>query len=268
MSQPEPALEQILLVEDLALHRRVIPVRLGILGRNVSAVANASDAEAFLADHHPDLILMDVILPGKDGFTLCREIKADPARRDSAVMILSDLKGDAFERSLEADADDYLPKSMDDAVLRIRVRLLLQLQSLRKKTGKRMNAEPCSILLVTPSPALRGQLAVQTSQDGHTLRAVASLDELDRLTSDDQILIIDMTRDPSGLHEALMGLRMDPATQNISVMLLCEKVAFPLLPAIESMVDDVLWKPINGRVARFRLNYLAELAQQCRVAGR
>lgn len=267
MPPVEPESAQILLVEDLALHRRVIPVRLGVLGRSLHAVPLAADAEAYLAENHPDLILMDVVLPGKDGFALSRQLKADPRFQDIAIMILSDLKGDAFERSLDAGADDYLPKSMDDVVLRIRTRLQLQLQAQRRQSARRFdNPDPCSIVLVTPSPALRGQLAVQTAQDGHSLRMLPSVENLDELRPEDQILIIDMTRDPTGLHEALMGLRMDPATQNLPIMLLCEKIAFPLLPAIESMVDDVLWKPLNGRVARFRLKYLAELAQHCRQA--
>jgi CheY-like chemotaxis protein len=264
----ESAPSRILLVEDLALHRRVIPVRLGVLGRELSSVANAADAESRMREALPDLVLLDVILPGKDGFTFCREIKADPTLADVAVMVLSDLKGEAFERSLEAGADDYLPKSMDDVVLRIRTRLHLNLREHRRRLGRNRSTVdplPSSILLITPSPVLKSQLEAQASQDGHSIRTIKGLEDLDQLASTDEILIIDMTRDPSGLHEALMTLRMNPETQNIAVLLLCEKIAFPLLPAIENMVDDVLWKPLNAKVTRFRLRYLKELAHLIRA---
>jgi len=253
---------RILLVEDLAIHRRVIPVRLGTLGREVAAVANAAEAEAYLAKARPDLILLDVILPGKDGFVFCRERKADPETSGISVMILSDLKGEAFERSLEAGADDHLSKHIDDVVLRIRTRLHLNLQEQRRRTGRLSpDGEGVSILMVTPSPTLKGQLEAQAAQDGHRVRTVKGLEDLDQLQAGDQVLIIDIARDPAGLPEALVSLRTNPETASLAVLILCEKVEFPLLPAIETMVDDVMWKPLKAQATRFRLKHLAELAK-------
>jgi len=249
---------RILLVEDLAIHRRLIPVRLGAMGREVLAVPDAAAAEAYLAHSTPDLILLDVVLPGKDGFTLCRELKANPRTAGIPIMILSDLTSDVFARSLEAGADDQLSKRIDDAVLRIRVRMHLNLRAQRKAERTQ---EPVSILMSTPSASLRGQLEAQALQDGHQIRFVKDLEGLDQLNAQDRILIIDMARDFDGLPEALISLRTQPETQDLAVLLICEKVEFPLLQSIEIMVDDVLWKPLKAQATRFRLRHLAELAQ-------
>jgi len=253
--QGEPG--RILLVEDLAIHRRLIPVRLGALGRDVVAVPHTMAAEEYMAGATPDLILLDVVLPGKDGFTYCRELKADPKRAHIPIIILSDLTSDVFTRALEAGADDHLSKRIDDAVLRIRVRMHLNLHSQRK--GGRVK-EPVSILMVSPSTALRGQLEAQALQDGHQIRFVKDLEGLDQLNAKDRILILDMARDFDGLPEALISVRTNPETQDLAVLLLCEKVEFPLLQSIELMVDDVLWKPLKAPATRFRLKHLAELA--------
>lgn len=262
MSEIHAGTGRILLVEDLAIHRRMIPVRLGALGREVLAVPNAAAAEAHLAHSIPDLILLDVVLPGKDGFTFCRELKADPRTAGISVMILSDLTSDVFARALEAGADDQLSKRIDDAVLRIRVRMHLNLQAQRKAER---SLEPVSILMVSPSTSLRGQLEAQALQDGHQIRFVKDLDGLDQLNALDRILIIDIARDFDGLSEALISLRTQPATQDLAVLLICEKVEFPLLQSIEMMVDDLLWKPLKAQATRFRLRHLAELAQLNRI---
>jgi two-component system, chemotaxis family, response regulator PixH len=266
MTEIVPVQPRILLVEDLAIHRRVIPVRLGTLGREVVARPNTVEAEYYLTESRPDLILLDVILPGKDGFTFCRERKADPKTSGISIMILSDLKGDAFERSLEAGADDHLSKQIDDVVLRIRTRLHLNIQEQRRRSGRLgAGGSGVSILMVTPNPTLKAQLEAQATQDGHRLRIVKSLEELDQLNSADQVLIIDTARDFTGLPEALVSVRTNPETSDLAVLVLCEKIEFPLLQSIETMVDDVLWKPLKAQATRFRLKHLAELAKLMQV---
>ncbi len=267
MTEPTPARLRILLVEDLPLHRKIIPLRLGPLGRELAAVASADDAAGFLAHHVPDLILLDVIMPRKDGFTFCRELKADLRTRFVSVVMLTDLKSDAHDRSIEAGADDYLPKRVDDAVLRIRVRLHLLLQQLRiQQGGHEISERPLCITLLATSPSLQQQLPAQFALDGHATRILRSWEDLITLTDlQDDLLVVDASIDPEGLQEALATLRADPATAHIPVVLLCERLELTLLPDLENMVDDVLWKPLNARVTRFRIKLLQELSLRSRT---
>lgn len=254
---------RILLVDDLALFRRLLPVRLGALGRDVESVPNVEEARNYLARRRPDLILLDVIMPGVDGFVFCRELKADPRTRDIPVIMLTDLKANAHDRSLEAGADDYMPKRIDDAVMRIRVQLHMQLVELRKKTGEQVQGGAASILLATSSSILQAQLPAQFGQEGHSTRVVENASEVaSSVLPKDRLLVLDMDLGMDEMHQILAELRMDPTTAGLPILLLCGKEQLEDLTAIEFMVDDVLWKPLNAGVNRHRLRYLLELGRR------
>jgi two-component system cell cycle response regulator len=257
-------LGRILLVDDLALFRRLLPVRLGALGREVESVPNVEEARNYLARRHPELILLDVVMPGVDGFVFCRELKADARTRDIPVIMLTDLKANAHDRSLEAGADDYMPKRIDDAVMRVRVQLHMHLMELRRKANGAPSPEsPASILLATSSSVLQAQLPAQFAQDGHSTRVVGNASEIvAAVIPQDRLLVMDMDLGLDEMHEVLAELRMDPATAGLPVLLLCGKEQLEDLTAIEFMVDDVLWKPLNAQVNRHRLRYLLELGRR------
>lgn len=72
-----------------------------------------------LDGHEPDLVILDVNLPGKDGFELCRLIRETPRHRHLPVMFLTVLRDDeSFVKSLNAEADAYLNKPFDPAELK------------------------------------------------------------------------------------------------------------------------------------------------------
>jgi DNA-binding response OmpR family regulator len=255
---------RILLVDDLSLFRRMLPARLGSMGAWVESAANVDEARAYLARFRPDLILLDVVMPGVDGFAYCRELKADPKLRDIPVVMLTDLTTNARDRSLEAGADDYMPKRIDDSVMRIRVSLHLNLADLRRKApGSTFAPEPARIVLASASPGLKAQLPAQFSQDGHLTRIVEGLDGLAAaIQPDDRLLVIDLELGIDAIHPALGELRMDPATARLPVLVLGTREQFAQLRDIEAMVDDVLWKPLNAQVNRQRLVSLLELGHR------
>lgn len=256
--------DRILLVDDLALVRRTVPARLGSLGAKVSGVANVAEAVEWLAKHEPILILLDVVLPGKDGFTFCRELKQDPRFRDIPVIILTDVVGNVFERSLEAGADDYLPKRISDAFMRIRVNLHLHLAELRQHPFPGQPGEAkAKVLLASRSALLQSQLRSQLAADGHELDVAESLDGvLPRLTGEENLLILDRALDPDGIHDLLTELRMDPDASSLPVLLLCDKEDVEQLAALEFMLDDVLVKPLTAPLTRQRLKLLLEMGSR------
>jgi two-component system alkaline phosphatase synthesis response regulator PhoP len=80
----------------------------------------------------PDAIILDIMMPGKDGFATCKELKGDPICKDIPVIILtavSDHFGDSrYTKSmgLDLDAEDYIDKPIDPGVLLARLRKLLK----------------------------------------------------------------------------------------------------------------------------------------------
>lgn len=265
---PRKPEDRILLVDDLALVRRTVPARLGSLGREVSCVVNVSEAKEWLEKHEAALILLDVVLPGQDGFSFCRELKADPRHSRIPVIMFTDVGGNIFDRSLEAGADDYLPKRINDAFLRIRVRLHFHLFELRREQGDAPAPEgPASILLATHSSLLQAQLPAQLAQDGHDVRLADRLDEVvPMLTGRENLLILDMAIEPEGIHDFLAQLRMDPGSADLPVLLLCDKDDVEDLISLEFMLDDVLVKPLTAQTNRQRMQLLLEMGHRIQGA--
>ena len=106
--------ERILVVDDNAVNLKLTRVLLLGEGYDVRTAADAEEALATVATFVPDLILMDIQLPGMDGLTLTRRLKADPTTKSSIVLGLTAyaMKGDE-ERVLAAGCDGYVPKPID-----------------------------------------------------------------------------------------------------------------------------------------------------------
>jgi two-component system, cell cycle response regulator len=254
---------RILLVDDLALTRRMVPARLGSLGRLVASVPSVTEAKLWLAQRLPDLILLDIVMPGMDGLTFCRELKMDARTRHIPVIILTDLARQAHERSLEAGADDYMPKRVNDALMRIRVKLHLQLTDLRRAASLATPIRKASILVATPAPGIATQLSAQFSVLGHQAHVASTADEiLSALRSEDRLLILDEEFGTEAVGAILRAIRMEHDMAGIPIVFLVKKDDMDQLTAIEFMVDDVLWKPLNAPITRHRLSILLELASR------
>jgi CheY-like chemotaxis protein len=109
---------EILIVDDNPLHLKLVRVLLAGEGYTVHTAVDAEQTLQLLKQLTPDLILMDVQLPGTEGLELTRRIKADPARRDIVILALTAyaMKGDN-ERARAAGADGYLVKPVDTRTL-------------------------------------------------------------------------------------------------------------------------------------------------------
>jgi len=106
--------EPILIVDDNPINLKLARVLLTGEGYQVRTATDAEEALEVLQQFKPRLILMDIQLPGMDGLTLTRRLKADPATKDAIILGLTAyaMKGDE-ERVLEAGCDGYVPKPID-----------------------------------------------------------------------------------------------------------------------------------------------------------
>lgn len=119
--------ETILVVEDERDIQHMVLYNLRKHGYKVTGVASSEEAKAHLQNAAPDLILLDVMLPGQDGLSFCRELKNDRQRRDIPVIIVT-AKGDEAEvvAGLDLGADDYVTKPFSPKVLVARVQAVLR----------------------------------------------------------------------------------------------------------------------------------------------
>lgn len=110
--------ERILIVDDNPTNLKLVRYLMQANDYQVTTAADAEGALASIAAARPDVILMDVQLPGVDGLELTRRLKADPATRDIVIIAVTAyaMRGDQ-EKALAAGCDDYVTKPIDTRAL-------------------------------------------------------------------------------------------------------------------------------------------------------
>src|SRR3989440_4616217 len=122
-------LPRILVVDDNPNTMNLMQDLLSSRGYDVVAVPDASQAEAEIFQRPPDLVLSDVIMPGKSGYELCRELKENPATRLIPFVLITGLaEREDRVRGIEAGADDFLNKPIFPEELFARVKSLLKIK--------------------------------------------------------------------------------------------------------------------------------------------
>jgi len=121
---------RVLIVDDERRNTELLKVMLTPEGYVLLTASCGEDALALLADQQPDLILLDVMMPGMDGYQVATKIKQNPATNNIPVIMLTALDDrNAKMLGLNAGAEDFLTKPVDRAELCVRVRNLLRLKA-------------------------------------------------------------------------------------------------------------------------------------------
>jgi two-component system cell cycle response regulator len=128
----------ILIVDDEPLGRDTLEALLIAHGYNLAFASSGPEALAKAAELTPDLVLLDVMMPGMDGFEVCRRLRADPLLNEVPVMMVTALDDrDSRLQGIEAGADDFVTKPFDPAELRARVRTVTRLNRYRRLLAER-----------------------------------------------------------------------------------------------------------------------------------
>ena len=120
----------ILIVDDEAKNIKLLKGMLASGNYDLYGAANGKEALKMVTDISPSLILLDVMMPGIDGFEVCRRLKQDEKTRMIPVVMVTVLtEREHHVRAMEAGADDFLSKPVDQTELLVRVKSLLRIKS-------------------------------------------------------------------------------------------------------------------------------------------
>lgn len=128
---------RILVVDDDLRLRDLLKRYLGEQGFNVDTIPDGSGLDRALARNRYDLMVLDVMLPGEDGFAICRKLRASPGEYSDLPIIMLTAKGDDVDRivGLEMGADDYLPKPFNPRELVARIQAVLRRRPAQSMPG-------------------------------------------------------------------------------------------------------------------------------------
>ncbi|MBM3485376.1 MAG: PleD family two-component system response regulator [Alphaproteobacteria bacterium] len=255
---------RVLVVDDIAANVRLLEAKLLIEYYDVITANDGPTALALVAERSPDIVLLDVMMPGMDGFDVCRRIKADPATAHVPVVMVTALS-EVSDRvqGLEAGADDFLTQPVNDIALFARIKSLVRLKRAtdewraRETTMLRfaeagddridVNA-PGRIVLAQDENRWSGRILETLAKHGHELIHVSSSTAAlaEARKSDPHLVLVD---DRVGGEDALRlcsQIRSNEETRHIPILLMIDQGNDrTLVTALELGVNDYLPKPVD-----------------------
>ena len=126
-----PAACEVLIVDDMATLRLTLERHVQQMGHRATLAGNGKEALLLLHSRRFDLVLLDLVMPEMDGYTMLEQMKQDPLLREIPVVMISGVDDmQSVVRCIEAGADDFLPKPFQAALLRARIRTSLEKKQL------------------------------------------------------------------------------------------------------------------------------------------
>lgn len=124
----------ILVVDDVTYNLEILQDLLSFHGHHVEVASNGEEALKFARESHPDLILLDIIMPGMDGYEVCTRLKADDRTRDIPVIFVSSMADvQSTIKGFQAGGVDYIQKPYQEAEILVRVNTHITTLRLRQR---------------------------------------------------------------------------------------------------------------------------------------
>ena len=162
---------KVLLIDDDKKHSELLQAYFKRFGINLVCAGDATEGFKKLTREEPDLLLLDIMLPGKDGFEICREVR----KTSNIPIIMLTARGDVIDRvsGLELGADDYIGKPFEPRELVARVQATLRRTESVGPTVGQLNFEGLNIDTETRAVKVDGQPVDLTSMEYELLLILA-----------------------------------------------------------------------------------------------
>jgi two-component system, cell cycle response regulator len=264
---------RILIVDDVFANIKVLEARLSAEYFTVLTAMNGPQALDICERGECDIVLLDVMMPGMDGFEVCRRLKSAPGTAHLPVVMVTALDSPADRLAgLQAGADDFLTKPINELALLTRVRSLARLKNLTdelraRATGSQGLGLPDPLMVAAAEDGLNGRVLLLEDQSVAAERMSAALQqhhvvEIDgggdaafgRIgDSNPDVVVLSLSlRDMDPLR-LVSQIRSNDRLRNLPVLVLAETMDDPrVLRALDMGVNDYLIRPIdrNELIAR------------------
>ena len=167
---------KIIVIEDEPDIQEIITYNLKREGYQVAAVRDGREGLTLVRNQAPALVILDLMLPGMDGLSVCQQLRADPLTRDVPIIMVS-AKGEESDVviGLGLGADDYVPKPFSPRELLARVKAVLRRTSAREApAAERIVIKDLSIDVMRHEVKVAGELLKLTATEFKILHQLAS----------------------------------------------------------------------------------------------
>ena len=266
---------RVLVVDDIPANVKLLEAKLGAEYFDVVTANSGVQALSLIEEELPDIVLLDVMMPGMDGFEVCKRIKSNQASAHLPVVMVTalDQVSDRVQ-GLEAGADDFLTKPVNDVALFARVRSLVRLKTmvdelrLRQATGESMGLSEAAENIFSEPPG-RGRILIVEDREqnarrmSETLSADHDIEIVPQTTEailrakggDFDLVIVSLSLDKQDGLRLCATLRSLDATRQTPILSLVDEGDLKrMVRALDIGVNDYLMRPVerNELVARVR----------------
>jgi two-component system cell cycle response regulator len=265
---------KILVVDDVPANIRLLEAKLLAEYYDVVSASDGFEALTAAKEIKPDLILLDVMMPGMDGFECCQKLKQDPATSHIPVVMVTALSSvEDRVKGLESGADDFLTKPINDVALMARVKSLLRTKMLldelrlRDQTGTQMgviedpshvlseDVSGASILLVDDDLAQIKRIRehLSTDYEVHSVNEPEHAHDVALSNSFDVIIISTMLDEMDGLRLATQ-FKSQESLRHVPILILVDEFEQHIvLKGLELGINDYLVVPADPSELRARV---------------
>ena len=272
---------KILVVDDEPLNVKLLTAMIPSDLYDTASAFNGNEALKLVRDFRPDLILLDIMMPGLNGYDLTRILKSNTESRDIPVVLITAFSGSEYEiKGLEAGADEFLNKPVNKTELLTRAKSLIRMRQYKEQIKSRT----CSIKSVTDKEEEKNCLRdeelnlptilivednkvdaklIQRYLHGEPYQIKLAADGEEAISRSQQeridVILLDLLLPGKSGFEVCSTLKELEQTQNIQIVAITGLSDLESkLKSIELGVDDYLVKPVNMHVLRTRVKSLVK----------
>ena len=257
---------RVLVVDDIAANVRLLEAKLLVEYYEVLTANDGATALEIVAEAMPDIVLLDVMMPGMDGFEVCQKIKENPLTAHIPVVMVTALSEVSDRvKGLEAGADDFLTKPLNDLALFARIRSLVRLkramdewrarESTFTQFGLNNAAAPqdvdpalLQILLVADEYGPSQRIVDTLTEEGYSVTHSVSTDDatIKALDGDYHLILVDDRVGGDDVLRFCSQLRSSGVTRHAPILIMLDEGDTErLAKALDLGVNDYLVRPVN-----------------------